>query len=133
MRQGDFWARCLPGYTAVVGRMRQKRRLHYLARKVMGRGGLDEYEAWLDTLDKKLYLAGSVIRVEFDHPLAISLSNCTDVAGLKVCAVGLREALEKNHAHLPVKYLLERFLRITIEANKVPVSRDQVMNELSEE
>lgn len=99
----------------------------------MGRGGLDEYEAWLDMLDKKLYLAGSVVCVEFDHPLAISLSSCADAAGLKVCAQRLREVLRKNHSHLPVKYLLERFLRIAIEANNVPLSRDQVMNELREE
>ncbi|MBS1208948.1 MAG: hypothetical protein H6R19_1346 [Proteobacteria bacterium] len=99
----------------------------------MGQGGLHDYEAWLDTLDKKLYLAGSVVQVEFDNPLTIRLSNCTDAAGLKLCALSLREALRKNHSHLPVKYLLERFLRIVIKANKIPFSRDQVMNELREE
>lgn len=99
----------------------------------MGRGGLDEYEAWLDTLDKKLYVAGPVVYVEFDHPLVISLSNCTDSAGLKVCAERLREALRRNHAHLPIKYLLERFLRLAIEANNLPMSRDLLMNELREE
>jgi hypothetical protein len=99
----------------------------------MGRGGLDEYEAWLDTLDKKLYPAGSVVRVEFDHPLVISLSNCADSAGLKICAARLREALRGNHSHLPIKYLLERFLRLAIEANNLRLSRDQQMNELREE
>lgn len=99
----------------------------------MGRGGLDEYETWLDTIDQKLYLAGSVVRVEFDHPLTISLSSCTDAAGLKACAQRLVEALRKNHTRLPVKYLLERFFRITIEANNVSLPRDQLMNELREE
>lgn len=99
----------------------------------MGRGGLDEYEAWLDTLDVKLRLAGPIVCVEFDHPLDISLSSCADSAGLKICALHVREALRKNHSHLPVKYLLERFLRIAIEANKLPLSRDQVMSELRED
>jgi hypothetical protein len=99
----------------------------------MSRGGLDEYEAWLDELDKKLYLAGEVVCVEFDHPLAISLRNCADPNGLKVCAGRLREALRQNRSHLPMKYLVERFLRIAIEANKIPVSQDQMMSEIREE
>lgn len=99
----------------------------------MSRGGLDEYEAWLDTLDKKLYLAGKVVRVEFDRPLKIPLGTCADPAGLKVCAGRLREALRQNHPPLPVKYLVERLLQIAIQANKIPVSRDQIMSELREE
>lgn len=99
----------------------------------MGRGGLDDYEAWLDTLDKKLYLVGTVVHVEFDHPLVISVSHCADTPGLKLCAQRLREALRRNHSYLPVKYLLERFLRIAIEANRLPLSRDQLLSELREE
>jgi hypothetical protein len=99
----------------------------------MGRGGLDEYEAWLDTLDKKLYLADGHIYVEFDHALVISLSDCTDVSGLKRCAARLREALRKNQSHLPVKYLLERYLRLAISANKISLTREQVMSELRNE
>lgn len=99
----------------------------------MGRGGLDEFESWLDTIDVKLYRAGSLVCVEFDHPLTISLLDCADTDGLKVCALRLREELRKNRTPLPVKYLLERFLRIAIEANQLLLSRDQVMNELREE
>jgi hypothetical protein len=99
----------------------------------MGRGGLDEYEAWLDTLDTKLYLAGKIVRVEFDIPLAVSLESCADPAGLKACARRLREALRENRTPLPVKYLVERFLRLAIKANKIPVSQDQLMSELRAE
>lgn len=94
---------------------------------------LHEYEAWLDTLDQKLFLADGAIRVEFDHALSIPLSACVDVDSLKACATELRKALHQNHSHLPKQYLLERFLRLAIAANKIRTMQEQVMDELRQE
>jgi len=94
---------------------------------------LHEYEAWLDTLDKKLFLADGLIQAEFDHPISIPLTECANVSGLKLWATRLREALKTNHSALPVKYLVERFLRLALEANRVSATRDQVMADLRQE
>jgi hypothetical protein len=91
---------------------------------------LHEHEAWLDTLDEKLLLADGKLRSEFDHPISIPLSACADVGGLKLCAAELRKALHLNRSHLPMKYLLERFLGLAIAANQLPVTRERVMDEL---
>jgi hypothetical protein len=94
---------------------------------------LNDYEAWLVTLDKKLFLADGSIRSEFEHPISIPLRECTSLSGVKLSATRLRETLKASHSALPMKYLIERFLRLAIEANRAPFTRDQVMAELRHE
>lgn len=91
------------------------------------------YEAWLDELDKKLYVDGSVVRVEFDEPFTISLFECPDVRTLKLCALTLRAALSKNKTPLSVQYLVERFARLVVKANRIPVNAERLVRELREE
>lgn len=51
----------------------------------MGRGGLDEWEAWLNTLDAKFRVVKNEILSDFDAPLSIHLHDCNDVDGIVKC------------------------------------------------
>lgn len=94
----------------------------------MGRGGLDEWESWLDTLDGKLYPARGAIHVEFDTPLSIPLRYCRDTEGLVACAALLRDVFLANKTHyLPDNYLVRRFVALAIKANNLRVTRAQIM------
>ena len=95
---------------------------------------LHDYEAWLDTLDEKLFAANGVIRSEFDHAISIPFSECADMNGLKFWAAELRKALRLNRSsHLPMAHLLKRFLRLAIIENNIPITPESVMSELRQE
>ena len=99
----------------------------------MGRGGLDEYEAWLDTLDAKFRVVDGEIRSDFDAPFSISLHECNDVAGIVKCAIRLRKIFLANSSHLPVEYLLKRFIRLAIDVNPLPISKAEILGRLPKE
>ncbi|KQQ96447.1 hypothetical protein ASF77_00080 [Massilia sp. Leaf139] len=98
----------------------------------MGRGGLDEYEAWLDTLDARFLIGGEEIQANFDVPMAVALRDCNDVAGMLKCALRLREAFLANAAHLPLEYLTKRFVRLAIQGNRLSVSSAKVISQFPE-
>jgi hypothetical protein len=84
---------------------------------------LHEYEAWLDELDKKLYLKASAVAVEFGSGLVIPLAECRSMDGIVSWAVSLATVIRKHISHLPEKYLLERFVRLACEANRLNLDR----------
>ncbi|WP_336643868.1 hypothetical protein [Methylomonas sp. WH-1] len=94
------------------------------------RQGLDDHEAWLDTLDKKLFVSNSEVKVEFDNPICFPLDECTDLKDLKGMARTLRSVLSCNETPLPRKYLIERFLRLVIRENRLPTTVEKAMREL---
>ncbi len=91
---------------------------------------LHEYESWLDELDKKLYIKGDQITVEFDIPISFELRSCLELEDIKAKAATLRQALAKNSTSLPRKYLIERFIRLVVEANRLSISRDEIVEQL---
>jgi len=91
---------------------------------------LHAYESWLDTLDLKMVLSEHTVHINFDCPIAIPLSECKDVQGLKDCVARVRGALRQDSTHLPRKYLIERFLRTVIAANSLSASADEVLDSL---
>ena len=99
----------------------------------MSRGGLDEYEAWLDTLDAKFRVINGEIRSDFDEPFSISLHDCNDVNGIVQCAARLREVFISNSSHLPVEYLLKRFIRLVVDANQLRISKAEILGKLPKE
>jgi len=99
----------------------------------MSRGGLDEYEAWLDTLDAKFCVVNREISSNFDENFSISLDDCNDVDGIVKCAARLREVFLLNSSHLPVEYLLERFIRLAIDANHLPISKAEILGKFPSE
>lgn len=95
---------------------------------------LHDYEAWLDTLDEKLFAVNGVIRSEFDHAVSIPLSECANMDGLKFWAAELCKTLRLNRSsHLPMAHLLKRFLRLAIIENNIPITPESVMSELRQE
>lgn len=99
----------------------------------MSRGGLDEYETWLDSLDAKLRIVNGEIHADFDAPFSISLHDCKDLAGIVRSAGKLREAILSNSSHLPHEYLIKRFIRLAINANQLPISKAEILSTLPEE
>lgn len=99
----------------------------------MGISGLDEYEAWLDTLDAKFRIVNGGIRSDFDVPFSISLLDCNDVDGIVKCATKLRTVFLSNSSHLPVEYLLKRFIRLAIDANRLPIPKAEILSRLPKE
>jgi hypothetical protein len=91
---------------------------------------LHEYESWLDTLDEKLFVRSGAVWIEFGSSTQILLAECTDISGLKAGAGVLRNILAQSNESLPRKYLIERFVRLAIEANKLAIKRDDVIQEL---
>lgn len=99
----------------------------------MSRGGLDEYETWLDSLDAKLRVVNGEIHADLDAPFSISLHDCKDVAGIVKCAGTLREAFLSSSSHLPHEYLIKRFIRLAISANRLPISKAEILSECPKE
>lgn len=99
----------------------------------MSRGGLDEWEAWLDTLDAKFRVVNGEIFSDFDAPFSIPLHDCNDVDGIVKCALRLREAFIGNSSYLPHEYLIKRFIRLAIDANHLPISKAEILNKLPNE
>lgn len=99
----------------------------------MGRGGLDEWEAWLDTLDAKFRVVKNEILSDFDAPFSIHLHDCNDVDGIVTCAVRLREVFLANPSYLPHEYLIKRFIRLAIDANQLPISKAEILKRLPNE
>lgn len=98
-----------------------------------GRGGLDEYEAWLDTIDTKFRVVDGELRCDFDTPFSISLHTCNDVSEIVKCAARLREVFLSDSSHLPVEYLLKRFIRIAVHANQLTISKEEILVKLPTE
>lgn len=96
----------------------------------MGRGGLDEWERWLDTLDAKFRVVNGEIVSDFDAPFSIPLHDCNDVAGIVKCAARLKGAFLANSSYLPDQYLIKRFIRLAIDANKLPISKEEIFARL---
>ena len=94
---------------------------------------LHDYESWLDELDKKLYVKGDQINIEFDVPINFELRNCLELEEIKACAATLRHVLASNGVSLPRKYLIERFLRLVVEKNSLSVSQDEIVQQLMAE
>lgn len=94
------------------------------------RQGLDDHEAWLDTLDKKLFVLNGEVKVEFDNPITFPLDECTDLKDLKGMVSTLRSVLSSNETPLPRKYLIERLLRLVIRENRMPTTVEKTMREL---
>lgn len=96
----------------------------------MGRGGLDEYEAWLDSLDAKCRVLNGEFRADLDLPLSIPLSECNDVEGLVKCAIRLKKTFSSTSSYLPQAYLIKRFIRLAIKENHLSVSSAEVVSKL---
>ncbi|MEJ1162672.1 hypothetical protein V9K97_03165 [Variovorax sp. CCNWLW186] len=95
---------------------------------------LHDYEAWLDTLDEKLFAVNGVIRSEFDHAVSIPLSECANMDGLKFWAAELCKTLRLNRSsHLPMAHLLKRFLRLATMENSISITPESIMGELRQE
>ena len=99
----------------------------------MGRGGLDEWEAWLDTLDAKFRVANGEIFSDFDTPFSIPLDDCNNIEGIVKCAARLRESLLANSSYLPHEYLIKRFIRLAIDINQLPISKAAILSKLPKE
>ena len=93
--------------------------------------GLRDYEAYLDTLDRKLTEVDGTIYVRFDVPLSIPASDCVDLASLKRCALKVREVLKQNTKALPTSYVVGRFLRLAIQKNHLALEPNDVLVELA--
>jgi hypothetical protein len=78
---------------------------------------LHEYEAWLDELDKKLYVKGASVAVEFGSGLKVPLVECRSADGIVKWGISVSSVIREHLFDLPEKYLLARFVRLTCEAN----------------
>jgi len=99
----------------------------------VSRGGLDQWEAWLDTLDGKFRVINDEIVSSFDEPFSIPLLDCNDAEGIVRCAARLREAFLANSSYLPHEYLIKRFIQLAIDANQLPIAKAEVLSKLPKE
>jgi hypothetical protein len=96
-------------------------------------GCLGEYEAWLDQLDRHLFVEKGVIHCEFDKPLRFAFAEYKDIVGLKQCAARLRSALRDIEPELPREYLVRRLLTLGIQRSRIHTSVDFLMEQLRAE
>lgn len=96
-------------------------------------GSRGEYEAWLDEVDRLLFLEKGVIHGEFEKPLRFAFAEYKDIAGLKECAGRLRAALRESNPELPREYLVRRFLMLGIRRSRVHTSVDFLIEQLRAE
>jgi hypothetical protein len=92
---------------------------------------LSKYEAWLDTLDEKLFVQGRSVVCQFGPGLKIPLSICSSEEGIIEGSIKLARTLDQHFESLPIKYLTERFIRLVLQANSLPANSDELMTKVT--
>jgi hypothetical protein len=89
---------------------------------------LSDYEAWLDKLDKHMFIKGDEIFIDFGRPYSVPLTTCTSTEDLidRACHVSIM-LLEDKDVH--ISYLAKRFIRLASSALGLIIDADKLYKE----
>ena len=93
---------------------------------------LHEYEAWLTTLDGKLYVKNDWVVSRFGNEDRIHMSECRSYYAVLRWVLELRQSWVADPAGLPLDYLTERFVRLVNESNNLNIDAASIKEEVKE-
>ena len=93
---------------------------------------LHEYEAWLTTLDGKLYVKNDWVVSRFGKEDRIHLSECSSYYAVLRWVLMLRQSWLGDSAVLPLDYLTERFVRLVNESNHLNIDANSIKEDIKE-
>lgn len=93
---------------------------------------LHEHEAWLTTLDSKLYVKNDWLVSRLGNESRIHLSECGSYYAVLKWALELRQSWASDPAWLPLDYLTDRFVRLINESNHLNIDDASIKEELKE-
>jgi hypothetical protein len=93
---------------------------------------LQEYEAWLTTLDSKLYVKNDWLVSRLGKERRIHLSECGSYYAVLRWVLELRQSWAGDPAWLPLDYLTERFIRLINESNHLDIDAASIKGEVKE-
>ena len=89
--------------------------------------GLQQYEAWLDTLDTQFTIRRNAIVLEMGDGLRIPLAECRSAEGIHRQGRHLLAKLAREFASLPEKYLVDRYVRLACQANRLNLDQEMLV------
>jgi hypothetical protein len=93
---------------------------------------LHEYEAWLDELDKKLFVKNNAIYSEFGPGFSVALSACRTEDEIIDHSVELARTLDQHLFSLPIKYLIERFVRLVVNGLQLKFNSEELASKANQ-
>ena len=87
---------------------------------------LSEYEEWLDELDKKLFVKNNAIHSEFGPGFLVELNPRHTEGEIIGLSVEFARTLDQHLFKLPIKYLVERFVRLIVSGQRFPFNSEEV-------
>lgn len=87
---------------------------------------LHEYESWLDELDKKLFVKNNAIHSEFGPGFSVALSAFHTEEEIVAYSVTFARTLDQHLFGLPIKYLVEHFVRLIVNVQHLPFESEEL-------
>ncbi len=87
---------------------------------------LQEYESWLDELDKRLFVKNNAIHSEFGPGFSVALSACHTEEEIIGYSVTFARTLDQHLFGLPIKYLIERFVWLVVNSQHLPFNSEEL-------
>lgn len=91
-----------------------------------------DWEAYLDSLDRRFYLQGSKIRVEFSNPFSIDIQQCCSLDHILIATRDLTIRLMNERPSVSVypPYLVKRFIRLVSKFHGIKVDLEKVAHSI---
>jgi hypothetical protein len=89
----------------------------------------DEYESHLDSLDKRFYVHGSEVHVNFSKPFIVDLDKCRTAEALLSQTRSLTVRLV-DEPNVHIQYLVERLIRYASSFHKLEINAQDMANSI---